>query len=119
EILQLDLDLGLAVVEVGLAVITDITFSLQHVQNTGTQTRSGRGNGVLLAAVGITDTGQHIAERIAQGHLVYSLPARLDQARDLARIAQIAQRDTRNLEFAIIGARTAGDFTTVANADLG
>src|SRR5882724_6952073 len=48
-----------------------------------------------------------------------SLPARLDQARDLAVVAEITKRDARYLELAIVGARTAGDFAAVADADLG
>src|SRR6478609_982220 len=50
---------------------------------------------------------------------MFSLPARLDQARDLAVIAEITKRDARYFELAIIGARTAGDFAAVADADLG
>src|SRR3954447_23549303 len=48
-----------------------------------------------------------------------SLPARLDQARDLAVIAEITKRDARYFELAIVGTRTAGDFAAVADADLG
>src|SRR6185312_9868308 len=48
-----------------------------------------------------------------------SLPARLDQAWDLAVIAEITQRDTRYFKLAIIGARTAGHFAAVADAGLG
>src|SRR5256885_14411243 len=48
-----------------------------------------------------------------------SLPARLDQARDLAVVAEITKRDARYFELAIVGTRTAGDFAAVADADLG
>src|SRR5258708_17405016 len=43
-------------------------------------------------------------------------PARLDQTRDEALRPQFPQRDARHLHLAIIAARTAGDFATVANA---
>src|SRR5882757_1036413 len=48
-----------------------------------------------------------------------SLPARLDQARDLAVIAEITKRDARYFELAIVGTRASGDFAAVADADLG
>src|ERR1700749_2451902 len=46
------------------------------------------------------------------------LPARLGHARDLAKIREIAQRDTRHLEFAVIALRTAADFAAMGNAHL-
>src|SRR3954462_4480771 len=48
-----------------------------------------------------------------------SLPARLDQARDLAVVAEVPKRDARYFELAIIGTRAAGDFAAVADTDLG
>src|SRR5580692_12359022 len=38
------------------------------------------------------------------------LPARLDHARDLPRVGQVAQGDAAQLEFPIIAARAPGDF---------
>src|SRR5690606_22382836 len=48
-----------------------------------------------------------------------SLPARLDQTGDLAVIAEITQRDTRNFELAVIRARTPGHFAAIADTVLG
>src|SRR5581483_7338098 len=45
-----------------------------------------------------------------------SLPARLQQARDQALGAELTQRDARQLVLAVIPARAAGQFATVADA---
>jgi len=42
-------------------------------------------------------------------------PARFHEAGDQAFIAEVAQRNARHLELAVVGARTAGDLATVAN----
>src|SRR6218665_2370816 len=47
---------------------------------------------------------------------VLSLPARLDQTRDLPEVAKLAQGDTAHLHLAIVGARTTGHFAAVAHA---
>src|ERR1700760_3535254 len=47
---------------------------------------------------------------------VLSLPARLDHAGHLPEIAELAQRDTAELQLAIVTARTAGQLAAVANA---
>src|SRR5271165_103263 len=44
-------------------------------------------------------------------------PARLDQARDEALVAEFTQGDARHLHLAIVAARTAGHFAAVAHAD--
>src|SRR5262245_9722054 len=44
------------------------------------------------------------------------LPARLHKAWDQALVAEFAQRDTRQLMLAVIGARTAGHLATIADA---
>ena len=64
EIFQFDFDLGLAVVEINLGVITDVAFGLHHVENAGAQLRCRRGDLGLLAADGVADAGEHIAQRI-------------------------------------------------------
>src|ERR1700761_8019809 len=48
-----------------------------------------------------------------------SLPACLGHARDLAEIRQIAQRDTRHADLAVVTLRAARDFATVMDAGLG
>src|SRR5690242_18406656 len=47
------------------------------------------------------------------------LPARLDEAGDQAVVAQFPQRDTRHLQLAIIGTRTARHLAAVADSRLG
>src|SRR3546814_3517689 len=44
------------------------------------------------------------------------LPARLDHARDLALGGQLAERDARHAELAVIAARTPGHLAAVADA---
>src|SRR5688500_18730467 len=44
-----------------------------------------------------------------------SSPARLHQARDLALVAHLAQRNAAHLELAIIGARPAGHLAAIAD----
>src|SRR4029079_16288490 len=46
---------------------------------------------------------------------VRRLPARLDQARDQALVAELAQSHARHLHFAVIGARTPSQLATIAN----
>src|SRR6185312_9733979 len=115
EILQLDFDFRFAVVVVHLAVVADIAFRLQHVEDAGAEPGSRRRDLVLLKADGVADAGKHIAERIVHGHRKSSLPARLDQARHEAGGAKIAHRDTRHAKFAVIGARTPRDLAAVAD----
>src|SRR5690606_33828945 len=45
-----------------------------------------------------------------------SLPARLDQARDLTQVAQLAQRDTAQLQLAVVATGTTRDFTAITDA---
>src|SRR4051812_48445005 len=45
-----------------------------------------------------------------------SLPARLDHAGDLAGRGEFAQRDARQLELAIVGARAPGHRAAIADA---
>src|SRR5690606_4447202 len=47
-----------------------------------------------------------------------SLPARLDEARDKSLATQFAQSNSRHLELAVVGARTARYVATVSNARL-
>src|SRR5690606_31668531 len=118
-VLEFDLKLRLAILVVDLCVVTDVAFSLQHVQHACTQVRSRRGNGGLATAIGIANAGEHIAEGITKGHRSSSLPARLDQAGNQAVIAEFAQRYTAHLELAVECTRTAGNLATVADAGLG
>src|SRR5690606_3867553 len=94
-IFQLDLDFGLAVVEVDLGIVADIAFRLQHVENAGAQTRSRRGDLGLLAAVCVADAGQHIAERITHGHGLspYQLDLTRPGMRPLLPSSRSATRD--------------------------
>src|SRR5271155_4614870 len=49
--------------------------------------------------------------------IVASSPARLDQARNQALIAQFPQRDARHLHLAIEAARPPGHLATIAHAN--
>src|ERR1700733_14533647 len=46
-----------------------------------------------------------------------SSPARLDQARYQALIAEFAERDARHLHLAIVGPRPSGHLATIAHAN--
>src|SRR5690606_12811788 len=118
EILQLDVELGLAVLVVDLAVVADVTFGLQNIQNAGAKLGSRRGNRALLAAERVTDTGQHITDWIIDRHRMPPLPAGLDKAWDQATVTKLAKRDTRHPEFAVVSTRTTRNLTTVADASL-
>src|SRR5690606_12346957 len=117
-VLQLDFDLGLAVIVVDLGITADVAFGLQDVEHAHAQLGSWRRDGRLAAGCAIADAGEHIAQRISHGHSTVSLPARLDDARHLAEAAQITKRDTRHLELAIESARATGDFATVTDTRL-
>src|SRR5271165_6269947 len=65
----------------------------------------------LRIRVSISPRGSFIAM------IVLLSPARLDEARDEALVAEFAQGDARHLHFAVIAARAAGHFATVAHPD--
>src|SRR5690242_5717339 len=48
--------------------------------------------------------------------VLFSLPARLDHAGDLPKVAELAQRDTAHLELPVVATRTARHFATIADA---
>src|SRR6218665_2351518 len=79
----------------------------------GVETTSRRRIWALRIRVSISPSG---SERLI---VFVSLPARLDHARDLPEIAQLAQGDTAHLELAVVGARTARHFATVTDAVRG
>src|SRR5271165_2554963 len=47
--------------------------------------------------------------------IVGSSPARVDEARDLAPVAQLAHGDSRHFHLAVVAARTAGHFAAIAH----
>ena len=63
--------------------------------------------------LGIADTGEHIAQRIIDRHRVPSLPAGLHEARNEPLGAELAERDARHAELAVIGPRASGDLTAI------
>src|SRR5208282_2652347 len=65
----------------------------------------------LRMRVSISPRGSFIAMILA------SSPARLDQARNQALVAQFAQRDARHLHLAVEAARPAGHLATIAHAN--
>src|SRR3546814_5675944 len=102
---------------VGL-VAADEPFTLQHVEKTRAQVGARRLHRIQSRLLSVADAGQQVAERIAQCHgpLPSLLPARLDHARDLATRGQLAERDARHAELAVIAARTPGHLAAVADA---
>src|SRR5271166_4399169 len=65
----------------------------------------------LRIRVSMSPRGSFIAMILA------SLPARLDQARNQALVAEFAQSDARHLHLAVKAARAPGHFAAVANPD--
>src|SRR5690554_3782337 len=119
RVLQFDFVLGGTVLELGLRIAADETLGLEHIQHATTQGRSRSRNGILATLLGVTDTGQHVADGIGKAHLLFSLPARLHETRDLAQVTQLTQSDTAHLQLAIEATGTTRDFAAVADADLG
>src|ERR1700719_1567028 len=119
EIFEFDLEFGAAVLVLGLRESADKAFRLQNFQHAGAKVRAGRRHARLVAHRRVADAGDHIADRIVHRHNRSSLPARLHEAGNLARGAELAQRDTRELHFAVIAAPSAGHLAAVANALLG
>src|SRR5262249_27496203 len=91
----------------------------QHGEHARAQRRRWRRELGAAAQLSVADAGDEITNGIVQVHLISPLPARLDHAGDLTLGGQIAQRDPRELQFAIERARTARQFATVANAGGG
>src|ERR1700730_15762851 len=119
EILELDFEFGAAVLVLGLRKAANEAFRLQHFQHARTKVRAGCRHARLVAHRGVADARNHIADRIVHRHDRSSLPARLHEAGNLARRAELAHRDTRDPHLAVIAARPAGDLATVADALLG
>src|SRR5690606_11086059 len=67
-VLQLDVELGLAVLVFDAAVVADVAFRLEHIENPDAQLGRRRRDRALLAAKSVADAGQHIADRIINGH---------------------------------------------------
>src|SRR5690606_34387544 len=119
-ILELDPELGDAVLELALGIAADETFRLQHIEHATAQRGRRRADDIATAHLGIADTGEHIADRIRKGHLsLLSLPARLDHAGHLPEIAKLTQRNTAHAQLAVVAARAAGNLAAVANAARG
>src|SRR5216683_567720 len=117
EIFQLDLELPAAVGMLDRRVAADEPLGFQHVEHAHAQPRRRRRHLRLVAHLRIVNAGNHVAERI--DHRATSLPARLDQARDQPPGAEIAQRDARQPELAIVAARPARDLAAIADAGRG
>ena len=79
-----------------------IAFAPQRLQHVGTQLRRGRHAAGVTATLRVANTREHVAQWIRHRHGSASLPARLDHARDLTRAGEVAQRDTAQLELAVV-----------------
>src|SRR5690606_30361772 len=115
RVLQFNFVLGSTVLELGLRIAADETLGLENVQHPTTQGRGWCRYGILATHLRVADAGQHIADWIGKAHGRFSLPARLNQARNLAHIAQLTQSDTAHLQLAVIATRTARNFAAVAH----
>src|SRR5262249_15431095 len=69
EILELDVELGSAVLVLDLRISADVTLALEHFEHARPQARPGGRHLRLVARGRIADAGEHIAERIVQSHL--------------------------------------------------
>src|SRR3546814_10105593 len=67
-VLQLDLDFSQAETDLFSAVIPDVAFALQDVEDVRAQLRRRRAHLRLPAPLSIADTRQHISEGIAHSH---------------------------------------------------
>src|SRR5690606_10265090 len=105
-VLEFNLVLGGTVLELGLRIAADETLGLENVQHATAKGRCRRRNGRFATLLSVADAGQHIADGIGKAHCLLSLPARLDQTRDLTQVAQLTQGDTAHLELAIVTTRT-------------
>ena len=101
-------------------IAADIALALQHLEHVGAQLR-GRASAPLSLCAALRRCGCGSAYPRGDRSSTYRgspLPARLDHAGDLAGRGQFAQRDARQLELAIEGARAAGQLAAVADARL-
>src|SRR5512139_4324136 len=112
-IFQLELELGLS----GLAAhgeIFNITLVLQHLGNRhfdlGRRHRDSR----FFNRLRIADASQHVRDGITHTHIVYPLPASLDDARDFAPHRIFTQLPARQAKLAEHTTRTPGQLATVA-----
>src|SRR3546814_6565169 len=51
-----------------LAVATDVAFALEHFEHIGAQPGRRGKDGILLRALAVADTGEHITQGIGQCH---------------------------------------------------
>ena len=78
EILELDLELGLAALRLDPRVAADVALFGQHVENAGAHVRSGRRDLRPAAHLRIADARQHIADGIVHCHVARALSYQLD-----------------------------------------
>src|SRR5215217_258752 len=115
EVLELDLELGERTGLFHERVAADVAFGRQDVEDARAHLR-GRGRHLgALAAMGVLDTGDHIADGVVD-HWTFPLPARLDETGDQTRGAKLPQGDPAHLQLAIVGARAPRDLAPVTDA---
>src|SRR5262249_32116029 len=68
EILQLDVELGAAVLVLDGGIAADIALALEHIEDARAQRRARRGHLGLVARRRVADAGDHVADRIVESH---------------------------------------------------
>src|SRR5512139_1729751 len=112
-ILELQLKLGLACLATdGEAV--DVALVLQHLGDRHFDLRGRHRDGHFFDRLRITDAGQHVRDGITHTHIVYPLPACLDDARDLAPHRIFTQLTARQAKLAEHATRTPRQLAAVA-----
>src|SRR5574340_546305 len=114
-ILELQFEFGLA----GLATdgeIIDIAFVLQNLGDRHFDLGRRHRAGCFFNRLCIANAGQHVRDGITHTHIVYPLPACLDDARDLAPHCIFTQLPARQAKLAEYTTRAAGQLAAVALA---
>ena len=102
--------LGTAILSTNKGVMTDRQARAAHVRNI---------DSIVFCVVRISDTCQHVSDRIGDMHAVNLLlaqlcflPACFPYARDLPFIRQLSEADAADAKFAKVSVRAAADLPT-------
>src|SRR5512137_3150700 len=116
-VLQDDGDAALAAVLV-LEEVLDEALALEDLRQAQLQARGRDQHLLVTCRRGVADARQHVANGIGKAHRRSPLPARLDDAGDLALQRTLAEAEPAHLELAEEGARPSAERAAVVLAHL-
>src|SRR5882672_2521854 len=94
--------------------VLDVALVLQDLGDRSLELGSRHRHFRMPDQLGIADARQHVGDGVAHAHSAFSLPARLDDARNFALQRQVAQLAAAEAELAVHAPRPSGEGAAVA-----